>query len=60
MRAAVPATRLVAAGGIGSAAQLKALAGAGIDGAVVGLALVDGSLPIDEALAAAGQPTGVA
>jgi phosphoribosylformimino-5-aminoimidazole carboxamide ribotide isomerase len=60
MRAAVPATRLVAAGGIGSAAQLTALAGAGIDGAVVGLALVDGSLPIDVALAAAGQPTGVA
>ena len=60
MRAAVPATRLVAAGGIGSAAQLTALAGAGIDGAVIGLALVDGSLPIDEALAAAGQPTRVA
>ncbi len=55
MRRALPATRLVAAGGIGSAADLRHLATLGIDGAVVGLALVDGSLSIGEALGAAGE-----
>jgi phosphoribosylformimino-5-aminoimidazole carboxamide ribotide isomerase len=55
MRRAVPRGRLVAAGGIGTADELRALDAAGIDGAVVGLALVDGSLPIERALAAAGQ-----
>lgn len=55
MRAALPTTRLVAAGGIGSADDLRQLAALGIDGAVVGLALVDGSLPIGDALAAAGE-----
>ncbi len=44
IRAAVPGTRLVAAGGIGSATDLRQLAALGVDGAVVGLALVDGSL----------------
>ncbi|MEP7082763.1 MAG: 1-(5-phosphoribosyl)-5-[(5-phosphoribosylamino)methylideneamino] imidazole-4-carboxamide isomerase [Chloroflexota bacterium] len=56
VRAAVPAIRLVAAGGIGSADDLRQLAALGADGAVVGLALVDGSLSIADALVAAGQP----
>jgi phosphoribosylformimino-5-aminoimidazole carboxamide ribotide isomerase len=55
MRKALPATQLVAAGGIGSAEDLRQLATLGIDGAVVGLALVDGSLSIRDALAAAGS-----
>lgn len=60
MRQAVPTTRLVAAGGIGSAEDLRQLAALGMDGAVVGLALVDGSLAIGDALAAAGSSVGVA
>jgi phosphoribosylformimino-5-aminoimidazole carboxamide ribotide isomerase len=55
VRGAIPATRLVAAGGIGSAADLRHLAELGVDGAIVGLALVDGSLRIGDALAAAGE-----
>ncbi len=55
MRAAVPDVRLVAAGGIGTTEDLHLLAELGIDGAVVGLALLDGSLDIGEALAAAGR-----
>lgn len=54
-RAALPTTRLVAAGGVASVEQLGALASLGIDGAVVGLALVDGSLPIGDAIEAASQ-----
>lgn len=50
MRAALPNARLVAAGGIASADALRALAAAGIDGAIVGLALVDGSLDVQAAL----------
>ncbi len=53
MRAAVPGVRLVAAGGIGTAADLQALAALGLDGAIVGLALVDGSLDVADAIAAA-------
>ena len=53
MRAALPATRLVAAGGIASTAAVQALARAGVDGAIVGLALVDGSLQVGMALEAA-------
>ena len=60
MRDALPTTRLVAAGGIGTAEDLRGLAALGIDGAVVGLALVDGSLSIDDALAAAGTTAPVA
>ena len=60
MREALATTRLVAAGGIGSAEDLRGLAALGIDGAVVGLALVDGSLSIDDALAAAATTAGVA
>jgi phosphoribosylformimino-5-aminoimidazole carboxamide ribotide isomerase len=51
----VPDVRLVAAGGIGTTEDLHLLAELGIDGAVVGLALLDGSLDIGEALAAAGR-----
>ncbi len=50
MRAALPDVRLVAAGGIARAEALRALAAAGIDGAIVGLALVDGSLSVEDAL----------
>ncbi|HET6380033.1 MAG TPA: 1-(5-phosphoribosyl)-5-[(5-phosphoribosylamino)methylideneamino] imidazole-4-carboxamide isomerase [candidate division Zixibacteria bacterium] len=52
LRGLLPDVRLVASGGIGSAADLRALAELGVDGAVVGRALVDGSLAIEEALAA--------
>ena len=51
-------TDVIASGGVGSAAHLRALAALGRDskpllGAIVGKALYDGSLTIDEALAAA-------
>jgi len=55
MRDAVPGTRLVAAGGIGTTADLRQLAALGLDGAVVGLALVDGSLSIADGVDAAGE-----
>ena len=57
MRHALPSTRLLAAGGIGGAEDLRQLTRLGLDGAVVGLALVDGSLSIEEAIAAAGHRT---
>ncbi|MGH2446400.1 MAG: HisA/HisF-related TIM barrel protein, partial [Candidatus Limnocylindria bacterium] len=60
MRQAMPATRLVAAGGIGSANDLRQLAALGMNGAIVGLALIDGSLSIADALAAAAAPAEVA
>lgn len=50
VREAIPDTRLVAAGGIGSADDLRQLSALGIDGAIVGLALIDGSLSITDAL----------
>lgn len=53
MREAVPRARLVAAGGIATTEDLRELAAIGVDGAVVGLALIDGSLAIEDALAAA-------
>jgi phosphoribosylformimino-5-aminoimidazole carboxamide ribotide isomerase len=53
IRAAAPTARLLAAGGIATTDQLRALSDAGVDGAVVGLALLDGSLPLDDAIAAA-------
>jgi phosphoribosylformimino-5-aminoimidazole carboxamide ribotide isomerase len=52
MRAGLRDVRLVAAGGIASTDALRALAASGIDGAIVGLALVDGSLSLAEALEA--------
>lgn len=57
LRTALPATRLVAAGGIGTADELRALAAAGLNGAIVGLALIDGSLSMVDALAAATAPS---
>lgn len=59
MRSALAGTRLVAAGGIGSVEDLRALAAIGVDGAVVGLALVDGSLPVRDAIAAVTRPAEV-
>jgi phosphoribosylformimino-5-aminoimidazole carboxamide ribotide isomerase len=52
MRDALRGVRLVAAGGIGRVEDLRALESLGIDGAVVGLALLDGSLSIADALLA--------
>lgn len=54
IREALPGTWLVAAGGIATTGDLRALAALGLDGAVVGLALIDGSLAIADALTAAG------
>ena len=53
-RTAFPDATLVAAGGVGSVADLELLAGIGLDGAIVGRALLDGSLTIGDALAVAG------
>lgn len=53
-RAALPAATLVAAGGVGGVADLEALTRIGIDGAIVGRALLDGSLSIGDALEAVG------
>ncbi|MDQ3937703.1 MAG: HisA/HisF-related TIM barrel protein, partial [Chloroflexota bacterium] len=51
-RARFPKAVLVAAGGVGTTAHLAALARLELDGAIVGRALLDGSLDIGEALAA--------
>jgi phosphoribosylformimino-5-aminoimidazole carboxamide ribotide isomerase len=51
LRASLPDVTLVAAGGIGSLDDLRALAGIGCDGAVVGLALLSGAIDPVEALA---------
>jgi len=51
-RVALPEATLVAAGGIATVDHLRALAGMGMDGAIVGRALLDRSLPLGEALAA--------
>ena len=51
LRAAVPDAVLVAAGGIGSISDLRAVADAGCDGAVVGLALLTGAIDPVEAMA---------
>lgn len=60
MRDALPSTRLIAAGGIGTADDLRHLAAIGVDGAVVGLALLDGSLSIEAAqTAASGSPAAI-
>ena len=50
LRAALPDARLIAAGGIASTDALRVLADIGVDGAIVGLALVDGTLAVNEAL----------
>lgn len=51
LRAAVPQAVLVAAGGIGSIDDLRAVADVGCDGAVVGLALLTGAIDPAEAMA---------
>ncbi|HET8586767.1 MAG TPA: HisA/HisF-related TIM barrel protein [Candidatus Limnocylindria bacterium] len=50
-RGALPDVRLVAAGGVGSLEHLRQLAAAGLDGAIVGLALLSGAVDVREALA---------
>jgi phosphoribosylformimino-5-aminoimidazole carboxamide ribotide isomerase len=52
LRAALPDAVLVAAGGIGSIEDLRAVAEVGCDGAVVGLALLTGAIDPAEAMAA--------
>jgi phosphoribosylformimino-5-aminoimidazole carboxamide ribotide isomerase len=52
IRGALPGAILVAAGGIGSIDDLRALADIGCDGAVVGLALLSGAIDPADALAA--------
>jgi phosphoribosylformimino-5-aminoimidazole carboxamide ribotide isomerase len=52
LRAAFPDATLVAAGGVGSLDDLVALDGIGIDGAIVGLALLTGAIDPAEAIAA--------
>jgi phosphoribosylformimino-5-aminoimidazole carboxamide ribotide isomerase len=51
LRAAFPEAVLVAAGGVGSLDDLRALRDLGLDGAVVGLALLTGAVDPAEALA---------
>ncbi len=51
LRAAVPGAILVAAGGIGSVDDLRAVREIGCDGAVVGLALLTGAIDPAEAMA---------
>jgi phosphoribosylformimino-5-aminoimidazole carboxamide ribotide isomerase len=51
LRAALPDATLVAAGGIGTLDDLRALVRIGCDGAVVGLALLNGAIDPAEALA---------
>jgi phosphoribosylformimino-5-aminoimidazole carboxamide ribotide isomerase len=50
-RAALPETRLVAAGGVGSLDDLRSLADLGVDGVIVGLALLSGAIDLADALA---------
>ncbi|MEO8511543.1 MAG: 1-(5-phosphoribosyl)-5-[(5-phosphoribosylamino)methylideneamino] imidazole-4-carboxamide isomerase [Chloroflexota bacterium] len=52
MRAALRSVPLVAAGGVASVEDLLALKSAGIDGAIVGLALLTGQVHVREALTA--------
>jgi len=52
LRAAFPDATLVAAGGVGSLDDLRALDAVGVDGAVVGLALLTGAVEVAEAVAA--------
>jgi phosphoribosylformimino-5-aminoimidazole carboxamide ribotide isomerase len=51
VRSAVPDATLVAAGGIGSVDDLRAISDVGCDGAVVGLALLTGAIDPAEAMA---------
>ena len=57
-RAALPGARLVAAGGVRSISDLIALRRAGLDGAIVGMALMAGRLDVHRALARLAHPVG--
>jgi phosphoribosylformimino-5-aminoimidazole carboxamide ribotide isomerase len=50
LRAALPAIRLIAAGGVASLDDLRRLARVGVDGVVLGRALYEGALDLAEAL----------
>jgi phosphoribosylformimino-5-aminoimidazole carboxamide ribotide isomerase len=50
LRAALPTARLIAAGGLATLADVRALARLGLDGAVLGRALYAGTLDLKEAL----------
>lgn len=52
LRTGLPDAILVAAGGISTTGDLEALAALRLDGAVVGRALLDGSLPVEAAIVA--------
>jgi phosphoribosylformimino-5-aminoimidazole carboxamide ribotide isomerase len=52
LQARVPGTLVIASGGIGALDHLRALAGAGVQAAVVGRALYDGVFTLEQALAA--------
>lgn len=51
VRRLAPDAELISAGGIGTVVHLETLASAGVDGAVIGRALYDGSIDVAEALA---------
>jgi phosphoribosylformimino-5-aminoimidazole carboxamide ribotide isomerase len=55
LRAAHPAVRLIAGGGIASEEHIRQLSVAGMDGVVLGRALYDGTLDLTAALRAAAQ-----
>jgi phosphoribosylformimino-5-aminoimidazole carboxamide ribotide isomerase len=55
VRVRFPAAVLIAAGGVATTLDLAALAGLRLDGAVVGRALLDGTLDIGEAIAACAE-----
>jgi phosphoribosylformimino-5-aminoimidazole carboxamide ribonucleotide (ProFAR) isomerase len=55
LRAAHPEALLVGAGGIGTVDDLRALDAIGMDGAVVGLALLTGDLDVGDALRAVAE-----
>jgi len=57
LRPSLPDTRLIAAGGIASLDDLRALARAGLDGAVLGRALYEGTLSLAGALHAVREVT---
>lgn len=57
-RARFPKTRLTAAGGIRSIEDLTDLRDLGLDGAIVGMALLTGALDLPQALATLGDPRG--
>jgi phosphoribosylformimino-5-aminoimidazole carboxamide ribotide isomerase len=51
VRGRFPGARLVAAGGVGSSEDLLALADEGVDGVIVGMALLTGQIDLGDALA---------